>query len=141
MWGSVKSSVGAISAKMAWFLALKARALLHQLSSFFKCHGIVGTGNDIDVHCVRVFFSSSEHPSQFGFFFLLRFSSIDESHESMIVSIELESPVVPFAQGGGWVSQIHDLLQKWDLDGPLKIVQSSWGVFFYPRVVEKDFES
>ena len=69
--------VGAISAKVARFLAPEAKTLLHQFGSFLRCQSVVGTGDDVDVHRVWIFLGSLKRPSWFGsFFILLGFSSI-----------------------------------------------------------------
>ena len=93
---------------MPCFFASETESFFHELGLFFRGQGVVSAGNDIDVHCIWVFFGSSERPSRFGLLFLLWFAS-NKPHKSMVVGVELGGPIVPFVEGGGRVSQIHDL--------------------------------
>ena len=46
--------LGTIMAKMSRPFASEATPLLHQLGLLFWGHGVVGSGDDIDVHSVQV---------------------------------------------------------------------------------------
>ena len=58
--------LGTIAAEVSRLFALEATPFLHQFGPLLWGHDIVGSGNDIDVHGIRIFLWV-ESPPWFGF--------------------------------------------------------------------------
>ena len=58
----------------------------------------------------------------------------------MVVVVDFQCLFIPLGQRFQYIISVENFLQKGDLDGLLKIVQSSGGVFGYSGIGEEDFE-